>query len=134
MRPRRDSAGVFNFQDHQLSVPNMRALAIALSALFLAAGPALAGPPPAPTQRIDLSKMTGRWYEVARLPNKIQTGCQGGTSEWTKAGDGFSVVQACHKGSLSAPPTEWKAKAKVIDPKTNARLQMTFFNGLVRQE
>lgn len=112
----------------------MRALAIALSALFLAAGPALAGPPPAPTQRIDLSKMTGRWYEVARLPNKIQTGCQGGTSEWTKAGDGFSVVQACHKGSLSAPPTEWKAKAKVIDPKTNARLQMTFFNGLVRQE
>jgi Bacterial lipocalin len=112
----------------------MRVLAFAFSALFLAAGPALAGPPPMPTQRIELSKMMGRWYEIARLPNKIQTGCQGGTSEWTKSGEGFSVVQACHKGSLSAQPTVWKAKAKVIDPKTNARLQMTFFNGLVRQE
>lgn len=112
----------------------MRALALALSAILLAAGPALAGPPPAPTKRIELSKMMGRWYEVARLPNKVQSGCQGGTSDWQKTGDGYSVTQACHKGSLSAAPTEWKAKAKVIDPATNAKLQMTFFNGLVRQE
>ena len=44
------------------------------------------------------------------------------------------MVQACHQGSLSAPVTEWKARAKVLDPSTNAKLQMTFFNGLVRQE
>ena len=111
----------------------MRALAPLVLAFALAGGSALAAPP-APTQRIELTKMMGRWYEVARLPNKIQTGCQGGTSDWQRTGDGFAVVQACHKGSLSAPVTEWKAKAKVLDTRTNAKLQMTFFNGLVRQE
>ncbi len=112
----------------------MRASIPALVAAFaLIAGSAFAAPPP-PTQKIELSKMMGRWYEVARLPNKIQTGCQGGTSDWQRAADGFAVVQACHKGSLSAPVTEWKAKAKVLDTSTNAKLQMTFFNGLVRQE
>ena len=111
----------------------MRALATTVLALALVAGPALAAPPP-PTKKIELTNMMGRWYEVARLPNKIQTGCQGGTSDWQRTGDGFAVVQACHKGSLSAPVTEWKARAKVLDPSTNAKLQMTFFNGLVRQE
>lgn len=112
----------------------MRALAFALPAVLVAASPVQAAPPPAPTKRIELSKMMGRWYEVARLPNKVQSGCQGGTSDWQKTGDGYSVTQSCHKGSLSAAPTEWKAKAKVVDPTTNAKLQMTFFNGLVRQE
>ena len=111
----------------------MRALATLVLAFALAGGSALAAPT-APTQKIELSRMMGRWYEVARLPNKIQTGCQGGTSDWQRVPDGFAVVQACHKGSLSAPVTEWKAKAKVLDTSTNARLQMTFFNGLVRQE
>lgn len=113
----------------------MRALVTSIvAAATLLAGPAVAAPPPAPTEKIELTKMMGRWYEVARLPNKIQSGCQGGTSDWRKTGDGYSVVQACHKGSLTAPPTEWKAKARVLDPKTNAKLQMTFFNGLVKQE
>ena len=111
----------------------MRALATLVLAFALVGGSALAAPAP-PTQKIELTKMMGRWYEVARLPNKIQTGCQGGTSDWQRVSDGFAVVQACHKGSLSAPVTEWKARAKVLDPSTNAKLQMTFFNGLVRQE
>ena len=111
----------------------MRVLATTVLALALVAGPALAAPSP-PTKKIELTNMMGRWYEVARLPNKIQTGCQGGTSDWQRVADGFAVVQACHKGSLSAPVTEWKARAKVLDPSTNAKLQMTFFNGLVRQE
>ena len=114
--------------------------AIALSASLL--GGLLAGVPAQaaavalspPAERIEISHMTGRWYEVARLPNKTQRGCQGGTSDWIKADDGFSVIQTCHKGSLAAPPTEWKAQAKVIDPKTNARFKMSFFGGLVSQE
>jgi apolipoprotein D and lipocalin family protein len=113
----------------------MRLLAPAiLSAVVAFAAPAAAAPAPAPVNRIELTKMTGRWYEVARLPNKTQAGCQGGTSDWVRSGDSFSVLQTCHKGSLAAPPTEWKAKAKVLDAKSNARFQMSFFGGLVRQE
>lgn len=113
----------------------MRSLAtlFAAAATLLGAAPAVAGPSP-PDNRIELTKMTGRWYEVARLPNKTQKDCQGGTSDWVRAGDGYSVVQACHKGGLAQPATEWKAKAKVIDPKTNARIKMSFFGGMLSQE
>jgi len=100
---------------------------------LLAAAPALAVPPPS-AEKLELTKMTGRWYEVARLPNKIQRGCQGGTSDWVRTGEGYAVVQSCHKGSLAAPPTEWKARAKVIDPETNSKFKMSFFGGLVSQE
>ncbi len=142
MRPRARSAGVYFSNPEALAIPSMRtpnlslafvAACFAFAALCIAAVPALAAPPQ-PTERVELTKITGRWYEVARLPNKVQSGCQGGTSDWVRSGEGFSVLQACHKGSLSAPATEWKAKAKVIDPKTNAKLQMTFFGGLVKQE
>lgn len=142
MRPRTWSAGVYMFPPEALAIPPMRfpdlslafvAACVAFAALCVAAVPALAAPPQ-PTERVELTKMTGRWYEVARLPNKVQSGCQGGTSDWVRNGEGFSVLQACYKGSLAGPATEWKAKAKVIDPKTNAKLQMTFFGGMVKQE
>ncbi len=106
------------------------AAALSLSVPALAA---TANPAP-PQQRIEVGHMMGRWYEVARLPNKTQHDCQAGTSDWVKSEDGFAVVQTCHRGSVSAPATEWKARAKVIDPSTNARFKMTFFGGLLSQE
>ena len=95
---------------------------------------ALAVTPTPPAQHIEPAKMLGRWYEVARLPNKLQKGCTGGTSDWAKTAEGFAVLQTCHKGALTAPPTLWKAKAKVVDPVTNARIKMTFFGGMLSQE
>jgi apolipoprotein D and lipocalin family protein len=107
--------------------------AVTAAAALTCAAPALGAPAP-PQQHLELGHMMGRWYEVARLPNKTQHDCQGGTSDWVKSADGYSVVQTCHRGSLTAPPTEWKAKAKVVDPQTNARFKMSFFGGLVSQE
>lgn len=106
--------------------------AIALAAA-LVCGPAVAGAPQ-PTQHIDIGQMMGRWYEVARLPNKTQKGCQAGTSDWARAAGGYAVVQVCRKGSATAAPTEWRAKARVVDPKTNNRIQMSFFGGVLKQE
>ena len=114
----------------------IRRLALTVGMMTLAAASqALAGVPAAPSMvHLDANHMMGRWYEVARLPNRIQRDCQGGTSDWAKADGGYSVLQSCHKGSLSAAATEWKAKARVLDPATNARLKMTFFGGLLSQE
>jgi apolipoprotein D and lipocalin family protein len=109
------------------------AAAFAAFATILAA-PAFAGAPPQPAERIELTKMMGRWYEVARLPNNTQRGCQAGTSDWARTGDGFAVVQACHKGAPDGPLSEWKAKAKVADTATNAKFTMSFFGGLISQE
>ena len=108
-------------------------LLAALAAVFALSGPALAAAPE-PTARVDLGRMMGRWYEVARFPNKTQRGCQAGTVDWTRSADGFSVLQTCRKGSLTAPKTEWKAKARVVDAATNAKFKMSFFGGLVSQE
>lgn len=112
----------------------MRTLPLAFCAALLFATSAGAVTPPQPEEHIEPTKMLGRWYEVARLPNKTQKDCQAGSSEWARQADGFDVIQVCHRGSVTAPATEWKAKAKVLDPKTNAKFKMTFFGGLLSQE
>jgi apolipoprotein D and lipocalin family protein len=87
-----------------------------------------------PTGRIELSKMMGRWYEVARVPNALQNGCTAGSSDWTAQAAGFAVVQSCKKGGADGQLKVWKAKATVSDPRTNARLKMSFFGGVVSQD
>ena len=89
---------------------------------------------PEPTKRIEISQMMGRWYEVARVPNALQRGCQAGASDWAPSATGFAVVQSCHKGAPNGPLSVWKAKATVADPQTNAKLKMTFFGGVVSQD
>ena len=88
---------------------------------------------PEPSRRIEINQMMGRWYEVARVPNALQRGCQAGASDWAPAASGFAVVQSCHKGAPNGPLSVWKAKAVVADPATNARLRMSFFGGVVTQ-
>jgi len=114
-------------------MPKRFPLAAALAVSLAAAAPAFAAPPQV-VEKIELTKMMGRWYEVARLPNKTQRGCQAGTSDWTRSGEGFAVVQSCHRGSPDGPLAEWKARARVADPVSNAKFKMTFFGGLVSQE
>lgn len=108
-------------------------LAVVAACLMLAPAAASAGPVE-PTGRIELSKMMGRWYEVARVPNVLQKGCQAGASEWTPSAAGFAVVQSCRKDSPDGPLKIWKAKATVADPRTNAKFKMTFFGGVVSQD
>ncbi|MFI4966371.1 MAG: lipocalin family protein [Caulobacterales bacterium] len=107
-------------------------LAAAVASLAVLTGPAAALGQPG--RHIELTRIVGRWYEVARLPNKIQHGCQAGTSDWTRTDEGFSVVQACHRDTPDGPLAEWKAKARVADPVSNAKFKMSFFGGLVSQE
>ncbi len=106
----------------------------ALAACLLLAPAVGAQAAPEPTRRIEISQMMGRWYEVARVPNALQKGCQAGASDWAPAAKGFAVVQSCHKGAPNGPLSVWKAKATVADPKTNAKLKMTFFGGVVSQD
>ena len=104
------------------------AIVAALAAL-LGAVPAAS----APAQKIELTSMMGRWYEVARAPNQLQRGCTGGISDWTATATGFSVVQSCHKGAPDGPLAEWRGRARVADP-TNTRFRMSFFGGLISQD
>ena len=108
----------------------LAAAAAMLSALPAAAAAAMAQPAP----HIELTRIVGRWYEVARLPNRTQHDCHAGISDWTRTGAGFAVVQTCHRGSPDGPLAEWKARASVADPVSNAKFKMSFFGGLISQE
>jgi apolipoprotein D and lipocalin family protein len=105
----------------------------ALAAALMLAPLASASAAPEPAGRIEIAQMMGRWYEVARTPNVLQKGCTAGASDWRPAVGGFAVVQSCHKGAANGPVSVWKAKAIVSDPRTNARLKMSFFGGVVSQ-
>lgn len=109
-----------------------RLLTLSVAAALACAAPALALEPT--SEKLELTKMTGRWYEVARLPNKIQKDCLAATSDWERSGDGYAVLQTCRKGAVTGPKVEWKAKAQVANPGANTRIKMSFFGGLVNQE
>lgn len=107
-------------------------LLLALVAGCLLATPATAGVEP--SKPVELSRMAGRWYEIARVPNKLQNGCVASAADWKPQPTGFTVTQSCHKGGPDGPLSLWKAKATVADTRTNAKFHMTFFGGVIAQD
>ncbi|MEH6678476.1 lipocalin family protein [Phenylobacterium sp.] len=108
------------------------AAALAAAVLSLAAPAAAKAPEPA--SRVELTSMTGRWYEVARTPNAMQKACEAATADWTRSGSGYSVVQTCRRGAPDGPKKEWKASATPVDPEKNAKFKLSFFGGVMKQE
>lgn len=80
--------------------------------------------------QVELSRYVGLWYEVAKIPNKFQKKCaRGTTAEYTLREDGrITVLNRCFKenGSLN----EAKGLAKIVDPVTNAKLEVSFVSFL----
>jgi apolipoprotein D and lipocalin family protein len=76
---------------------------------------------------VDLSRYAGRWYEIARLPNRFEKKCADSvTANYTVRSDGrVDVVNRCRKAN--GEYTTAKGKAKIVDKKTNAKLKVTFF-------
>ena len=107
------------------------------SSLLLALGTVFAGVPAyaasnqAPMQvvpSVDLARYAGKWYEIARLPNRFQRDCASDTTaSYTLRPDGkITVVNECRKsdGNMkSARGTARLASAKA----PNTKLKVSFF-------
>lgn len=81
---------------------------------------------------VDLARYSGRWYEIARLPNRFEEKCASDvTAEYTPLGaDRIKVVNRCRKkdGSMSSAEGE----AKLADKKgSNSRLKVRFAPGFL---
>lgn len=77
---------------------------------------------------VDLQRYTGRWFELARLPNSFEENCVGVTATYTKNPDGtIRVLNRCLLGSLEGKESLADGTARVVDPATNAKLAVTFF-------
>jgi apolipoprotein D and lipocalin family protein len=100
--------------------------AAALLALLAAGCAATPSDPPETVERVDLERYTGRWYEIARIPNRFQDQCAGGTTaEYSLRDDGrIGVINRCvtEDGGID----EARGVARVVDPQTNARLEVSF--------
>jgi apolipoprotein D and lipocalin family protein len=77
--------------------------------------------------KVDLNRYTGRWYEIAKYPNRFERKCDSNvTATYTIRPDGkISVVNSCttREGKL----TQSSGWARIVDQKTGSKLQVTFF-------
>jgi apolipoprotein D and lipocalin family protein len=77
---------------------------------------------------VDLTRYAGKWYEIARLPNRFQRDCAGDTTAtYTLRSDGkITVLNECRTAG-----GRWKSAkgtARVADAKgPNTKLKVTFF-------
>ncbi len=83
---------------------------------------------PSVVNDVNLTRYAGRWYEIAHIPVWFQKKCSGGTTaEYALAGEGVvSVVNRCC--TKDGKVKEAKGRAWVVDPKTPAKLKVSFFS------
>ena len=114
----------------------MRAKVIGVLSVFLALLSGCASPPVnrasaaplATVPQVDLDRYAGRWYEIARLPNSFEENCEGVTADYARRADGLiDVVNTCRVGSPAGKSKVAKGRARVADPQTNAKLEVSFF-------
>lgn len=76
---------------------------------------------------VDLARYMGRWFEVARVPNRYQSGVVGVIAEYELGDDGrITVRNFGRSGSLDADLTVSTAAAWVADESTNAKWYVQF--------
>jgi apolipoprotein D and lipocalin family protein len=75
---------------------------------------------------LDLRRYAGRWYEIARLPNRFQRECASDTAAtYTPRPDGtLAVVNECRRADGRMKSAA--GVARVVDGATNAKLEVRF--------
>ena len=99
-------------------------IATAAAALILASSLMLA-PQPASAQvaDLDLERFSGRWYEIARNPNRFQRDCTRLSVDFTARDPGrYRVVHTCTRRSDGEIET-LNANARVTDSVVSGRLK-----------
>lgn len=80
---------------------------------------------------VDLTRYTGTWYEMARLPTWFQRHCVDSKAVYTNRPDGaFRVHNECVTDNGGVEQAE--GVATVVDASTNARLTVVFDNFFAR--
>ena len=123
----------------------MKTLLAFASVAVLATGTAAVAAAPQPTKPVAASFYSGRWYEIARIPNAGQRDCQAPQSRFTPLGGKgevafvgstgeFAVDQICRKGSATGPARTFATRGRILPGSRNARFEMSFLGGVRKQE
>lgn len=75
---------------------------------------------------VDLKRYSGKWFEIARYPNKFQKQCVGNTTaNYTlKSDNKIEVVNQCLK--KDGTTEDAKGDARIVDKKSNSKLEVRF--------
>ncbi len=75
---------------------------------------------------VDLKRYSGKWFEIARYPNKFEKQCVGNTTATYTIKDEktIEVLNQCVKKDGTIDNA--KGKARVVDTATNAKLEVRF--------
>jgi apolipoprotein D and lipocalin family protein len=85
-------------------------------------------PPLSVVPYVDLSRYVGSWNEIARLPHRFQKDCVNSRASYSLREDGLvSVLNECRQGSPDGPVKSVTGRARVVDPRSNAKLEVSFF-------
>jgi lipocalin len=82
---------------------------------------------------VDLRRYAGKWYEIARYPNRFQRNCQSDTTAiYTLRDDGkVQVVNACRE--KSGKVTTARGTAKVVDNKDKCQTESDILLAVLRR-
>jgi apolipoprotein D and lipocalin family protein len=98
-----------------------------LSSLLLGFAPPDPSAPLSTVASVDLNRYLGKWYEIARYPNRFEKDCASDvTATYSLRDDGkINVINSCRKADGSVKQS--KGYAKVVDQASRAKLKVTFF-------
>lgn len=84
--------------------------------------------PPTTVEAVDLDRYLGRWFEIARADHGFERGCDGVIAEYARRDDGMiRVLNSCWKEGLDGPVNIAEGRARIADPQSNAKLEVSFF-------
>jgi apolipoprotein D and lipocalin family protein len=85
-------------------------------------------PPLKTVERVELDRYVGTWFEIASFPQSFQRGCTATSATYTARSDGrIDVLNRCRKDALDGEERSARGLARVVDPVSNARLEVSFF-------
>lgn len=86
-------------------------------------------PPMDVVETVDLERYTGKWYEIASLPQHFQRGCVATTATYSLRTDGrIGVLNECRDESFDGTLRQAEGIAWVSDPSdSDAKLKVQFF-------
>jgi apolipoprotein D and lipocalin family protein len=105
----------------------MRLLGVTGMMLAMANASPAAAQPPKTVAAVDLDRYAGRWYEVARFPNRFQRHCAGDVvARYTRRPDGrIDVVNTCR--TADGERDDAKGVARVVsEDGSNSKLKVRF--------
>jgi apolipoprotein D and lipocalin family protein len=82
---------------------------------------------PLDVAQVELSRMQGKWFEIAKLPRASQAGCTGTTADYQlHSATELLVVNECFEGHLQGPVKRVAARAVASDAAVPGKLSLDF--------